>query len=224
MIIAIDGFAACGKSTLARNLALKLGFLYLDTGSMYRALSLYFLRRSLDWNDPKQVDEVLQDAYLQFIPNSKSRLMEMHLNGEEVEDAIRSMQVSSVVSELAQVSAIRRHLVSRQREMAAQGDVVLDGRDIGTVVFPEAELKFFVRARMEVRVQRRFDELISKGHQVSALQIQENLEKRDREETQREDSPLRQAEDAVLLDSSDVSADELLELALSYYRALPQKP
>jgi cytidylate kinase len=212
--IAIDGYSACGKSTLARRLAAELGYLYVDTGAMYRAVTLYFLQRDLDWRQPEVLEEALQHIYLQFIRQPDSTLMEIHLNGSPVEAAIRTMQVSEKVSELSALPAVRRFLVEQQRDMARDGGVVLDGRDIGTVVFPLAELKIFVTASLEVRVERRMRELQASDAQVNRESVRGNLLLRDHEDTTREDSPLRRAPDAVLIDTSENSPDDTLRQAL----------
>lgn len=211
--IAIDGYSACGKSTLARRMAEELGYVYLDTGAMYRAVTLHLLRRDLDWEQEEALEPELDRIYLQFIVDPDTRKPEIHLNGENVEGAIRTMQVADRVSEVASVSAVRRFLVRRQREMGQEGGVVLDGRDIGTVVFPKAEFKLFVTADFEVRVERRLLELQRKGLEVVREEVAANLRKRDHEETTREDSPLRQAEDALSLDTSKLSIDEALQTA-----------
>lgn len=221
--IAIDGFSACGKSTLARKLARELGYIYIDTGAMYRAVTLYFLRRDIDWTDAEVSRNAMRHIYLQFIPEPDSRNPEIHLNGENVEFAIRSMQVAERVSELAMQGEIRKALVQQQREMGKDGGVVLDGRDIGTVVFPNAEVKLFVVADKEVRIQRRYQELTVANRNVSMQEVRANLDKRDREETTRKDSPLVAAADSVELDTSNLSQDEVLEKALSVVQKLSEK-
>ncbi|MFT7588849.1 MAG: cytidylate kinase [Limisphaerales bacterium] len=216
LTIAIDGYSACGKSTLARRLAEELGYIYIDTGAMYRAVTLFFLRRELDWTDAELSRNVMRNIFLQFIPEPNKLVREIHLNGENVEFAIRSMQVADRVSELAMQSEIRKALVNQQREMAKEGGVVLDGRDIGTVVFPNAELKFFVTASMQVRIVRRHTELSKANLSVSLKEVEENLKKRDLEETTRTDSPLKLAEDAITLDTSEMNVDQVLSTALTY--------
>ncbi len=212
--IAIDGYSACGKSTLARRLAEELGYIYLDTGAMYRAVTLYFLQEELNWEDPVTVRNALDHIYLQFISQSDNTNKDIHLNGQNVELAIRTMLISDKVCELSALPDVRRRLVEQQRELGREGGVVLDGRDIGTVVFPEAELKFFVTARLDVRVDRRMAELSARGGQVERQSVLDNLLMRDREETTRSDSPLRQAADAVLIDTSDLSPNEVLQKAI----------
>jgi cytidylate kinase len=215
--IAIDGFSACGKSTLARRMAEELGYLYLDTGAMYRAVTLYFLQEELDWNDPDTVERALDHIYLQFITHPDDLRQEMHLNGQNVETEIRTMLVSDKVCELSALSAVRRRMVDQQRDMGRDGGVVLDGRDIGTIVFPRAELKLFVTARLDVRVDRRMAELRAKGGDIDRESVRANLLMRDREETTRADSPLLQAADALLLDTSDLDQEAVLQAALAHF-------
>ncbi len=215
--IAIDGYSGCGKSTLAKNLADELGYLYLDTGAMYRAVTLFFLQEELDWNNPVVVEKALDHIYLQFITHPDDLSQEMHLNGQNVEAEIRTMLVSDKVCELAALSSVRSRMVEQQREMGKEGGVVLDGRDIGTVVFPEAGLKLFVTAALEVRVERRMAELRDRGGETDREIVRANLLMRDREETTRIDSPLRQAPDAFVLDTSELSQEEVLRRALTLF-------
>jgi cytidylate kinase len=217
--IAIDGYSACGKSTLAKRLARELGYLYIDTGAMYRAVTLYFLRREIDYNDDHATAETLEHIYLQFIANEDPERRDIHLNGENVESDIRSLLVADRVCDLAAIPTVRRHLVAQQRELGKDGGVVLDGRDIGTVVFPGAELKFFVTANMDVRVARRRAELQAKGQNPTREAVEANLQMRDREETTRAESPLRQAPDAIGLDTSHLDADAVLQAALQHVQA-----
>ncbi len=215
--IAIDGYSACGKSTLARRMAEELGYLYLDTGAMYRAVTLYFLQEEMDWHQPETVERALDHIYLQFITHPDDLRQEMHLNGQNVESEIRTMLVSDKVCELAALSPVRRRMVEQQREMGREGGVVLDGRDIGTIVYPQAQLKLFVTARLEVRVGRRMAELQAKGGEVDRDTVRANLIMRDREETTRADSPLLQAPDAILLDTSDLDQTAVLQAAISQF-------
>jgi cytidylate kinase len=198
-------------------MAEELGYLYLDTGAMYRAVTLYFLQEELDWNDPDTVERALDHIYLQFITHPDDLRQEMHLNGQNVETEIRTMLVSDKVCELSALPAVRRRMVDQQRDMGRDGGVVLDGRDIGTVVFPRAELKLFVTARLEVRVDRRMAELRAKGGDIDRDSVQANLLMRDREETTRADSPLLQAPDALLLDTSDLDQEAVLQAALAHF-------
>lgn len=219
LTIAIDGYSACGKSTLARRLARQLAYLYIDTGAMYRAVALHALRRNIDPKDSAGVEALLDHTYLQFIAGSVAGQRDMHLNGENVAAAIRTMQVADAVCDVAAMPPVRRYLVAQQREWGREGGVVLDGRDIGTVVFPDAELKFFVTANMSVRVARRMAELKARGQDLSPEKVEANLRMRDHEETTRADSPLRQAEDAVVLDTSSLDVDGVLAAAMVHVEA-----
>lgn len=214
--IAIDGYSSCGKSTLAKAMARTLSYVYIDTGAMYRAVTLYFLRNAVDWNDPQQVDEALQQIEVSFqVTESGNRTL---LNGEDVEDDIRQMEISEYVSPVSAVPAVRRAMVALQRRMGAAKGVVMDGRDIGTVVFPDAELKLFVTADTEERVRRRYTELINRNQNVSRDEVRHNLLERDRIDSTREDSPLRQADDAVVIDNSHLTQAQQLDLALELVR------
>ncbi len=215
IIIAIDGYAGCGKSTLAKQLAEELKYLFLDTGAMYRAVTLYLLENDIDWNNEILLGPVLEKIHIDFQFDVDDNKYYTVLNGRNVEEEIRGIAVSNKVSEVAAISSIRKFLVKQQQEIGKQKGIVMDGRDIGTVVFPEAELKIFVTAKMEVRVQRRLFELQSNGILVSEEDIRNNLLKRDREETTRADSPLKKAEDAIELDNSDLSMEEQLDWALA---------
>lgn len=216
IIIAIDGHSSCGKSTLARDLARALGYAYIDTGAMYRAVTLYFLDHGVDWNAPEVVRETLAAIRIEF------RVTDGHnqtiLNGNVVESDIRDMRVSEQVSQVSTISAVRRAMVAQQQAMGSQRGVVLDGRDIGTVVFPNAELKIFLTASPEERVRRRFTELQAKGLAVSEKQVRENLLERDRIDSTREDSPLKQAVDAKILDNTHLDRAQQLALALKWAR------
>lgn len=214
IIIAIDGYAGCGKSTLARQLAQKLGYIFLDTGAMYRAVTLYLLRNKINWHDDAALAKAFSDIHIRITTDTNGRT-QTWLNDEPVEDAIRGMEVSNKVSEVAAVSSVRRFLVKQQQMIGEQRGIVMDGRDIGTVVFPDAELKLFVTANMETRVQRRYLELQANGISVQGEDIRRNLEKRDHEETTRADSPLRKADDAIVLDNSDMTPESQLQLAMS---------
>ncbi|MEL7251726.1 MAG: (d)CMP kinase [Bacteroidota bacterium] len=212
IIIAIDGFSACGKSTLAKALAQELDYTYIDTGAMYRAVTLYFLDQQVDWNDPEAVDAALSDIQINFRAHADRPGRVTYLNGTMVEDEIRGMRVSESVSPVAAISAVRKFLVKQQQAMGQQGSCVLDGRDIGTVVFADAELKLFVIADPEERARRRLKELLEKGVAVSLGEIVENLTERDRIDSTREDSPLRQAADAVVIDNTVLSPEEQLAM------------
>ena len=211
VIIAIDGFSSCGKSTLAKDLAADLKFTYLDSGAMYRAVTLYFLDNSIDYNDEIAVKNALPDINISF-ENQTNRTL---LNGLDVESEIRSMRVSDQVSPVATNSEIRKFLVEQQRQMGQLGNIVMDGRDIGTVVFPNAELKIFLTASVDVRTERRWEELERKGQSIDREKVHENLLKRDHIDSNRADSPLSQAADAVLLDNSNLSRKEQIAMVLA---------
>ncbi|MBK7408235.1 MAG: (d)CMP kinase [Saprospirales bacterium] len=216
IIIAIDGHSSCGKSTLARDLARELGYAYIDTGAMYRAVTLFFLEHQVDWNNPEAVREALNEIRIEFRVTEAGN--QTVLNGEIVESTIRDMRVSDQVSQVSTVSAVRRAMVSQQQAMGHKRGVVLDGRDIGTVVFPDAELKIFLTASPEERVRRRFTELQAKGIAASEKQVRENLLERDRIDSTREDSPLKQAADARILDNTHLDRWQQLALALKWVR------
>ncbi len=205
--IAIDGYSACGKSTLARALARRLGYSYIDTGAMYRAVTLHLQRAGVDLDDDAAVKRAMHDLTISFRPADNHVL----LNDEDVESEIRGLGVSGEVSNVAALSRVRRAMVDQQRRMGADGGVILDGRDIGTVVFPDADLKLFVTAELETRVDRRLSELRDAGREVSREEVAANLEERDYIDSHRADSPLRQADDAVLLDNTHLDLDQLVE-------------
>jgi cytidylate kinase len=209
IIIAIDGHSSCGKSTLARSLAQQLRYTYIDSGAMYRAVTLYFLRNGIQAEDQQKIEHALPLLQLSF--NSKN---EMLLNGEHVEQEIRQMRVSNYVSEIAAVPAVRRAMVQQQQLMGKDKGIVMDGRDIGTVVFPQAELKIFLTATPEIRTQRRFEELQQKGIDSTLEEVAQNLKHRDHIDSTREDSPLRQAADAVIIDNTQLNRAEQLARAL----------
>lgn len=211
--IAVDGFSSCGKSSFAKQIARELGYIYIDTGAMYRAVTLGFLRWGVhDVNslDTERLQNILSHITIGFAPAADGR-MEVTLNGEPVEQSIRGEIVSGMVSEVAAVPQVRDTLVAQQREIGKNGGVVMDGRDIGTVVFPNAELKLFMTADLDVRAQRRYAELKAKGQQQLLEMVKENLAKRDRIDQAREYSPLRRAEDAVLLDNTHMTPAEQME-------------
>lgn len=218
--IAIDGFSSTGKSTLAKQLANELAYVYVDTGAMYRAVTFFAMNNNLirsDFFDKKALIDSLPQIQLEFKFNSDLGFAEMYLNGENVEKQIRTIEVSSFVSKVAEVSEVRSKLVEQQKEMGKNKAIVMDGRDIGTVVFPDAELKIFMTASAETRAQRRFDELQQKGDNVSYEDVLKNVVERDYIDTHREDSPLIIAEDAIEIDNSYLSREEqfaaVLELA-----------
>ncbi|GCD77173.1 cytidylate kinase [Thermaurantimonas aggregans] len=218
LTIAIDGFSSTGKSTLAKDLAVALGLNYIDSGAMYRAVALYALENNLvhDGQISPELVKKLDDIHIAFQFNPTNKKSETFLNGRNVEDKIRSTAVSAVVSEVAAIPEVRRHLVYLQKNMGKTGGVVMDGRDIGSVVFPDAELKIFMTADEDVRVLRRWKELKDKGYNTTIEEVRENLNHRDHLDTTRADSPLIKTEDAIVLDNSNLSQQEQLELAISW--------
>ncbi|MDR2622293.1 MAG: (d)CMP kinase [Dysgonamonadaceae bacterium] len=211
IIIAIDGYSACGKSTMAKYLAKEVKYNYIDSGAMYRAMTLYCLRNNLfagDSPDETALKKQIGQIRINFQYNEISGKSDTYLNGENVEKEIRSMEVANKVSPVAAIGFVREALVKQQQEMGKDKGIVMDGRDIGTVVFPNAELKIFVTARPEVRAQRRLAELATKGESVSFEEVLQNLAKRDLIDTTRKDGPLRQADDAVVIDNSDLTIEE----------------
>ena len=214
IIIAIDGWSSCGKSTLAKQLAKELGYVYIDSGAMYRAITLYFLRNHIDWTNEEEVAEALNNITLEFQPNHTARQSEIYLNGENVEYVIRDLLVAEKVSEVSSIEKVREFAVSAQRKMGAGKGIVMDGRDIGTTVFPDAELKIFMTADITIRVERRFKEMFEKNPNVTIEEVKNNLELRDYIDSNREVSPLRKAEDAVILDNTNLTMRQQLDFAL----------
>lgn len=217
IIIAVDGHSSCGKSTVAKELAKKLNYLYLDSGAMYRAVTLYCLRNDLIQNGDLNVPELiskLDQIHITFNYNPNTQSNDTFLNGENIEDEIRQLPVSQNVSRVAAIPEVRHHLVSLQKEMGKFKGIVMDGRDIGTVVFPEAELKLFMTASPDIRAKRRYDELIAKGNTVNFEEIKANIIARDNYDEQREISPLRKADDALVLDNSFLSREDQLDWVL----------
>src|SRR5688572_3505035 len=218
IIIAIDGYSACGKSTTAKQVASILGYRYIDSGAMYRAVTLFFLDHHVALTNPKEVTKALQQIQLTFKVNSKN-ISETYLNGLNVERQIRNMRISENVSQVSTIKDVRNTLVEQQRKMGKEKAVVMDGRDIGTVVFPNAELKLFMSADILVRAFRRQKELLDRGQLVDLDEVIDNLLQRDKIDTGRAESPLRQAEDAIVIDTTHISideqVDEVIRLALS---------
>jgi len=214
IIITIDGWSSCGKSTLAKQLAKALGYVYIDSGAMYRAITLYFLRKNTDWSDEKEVTEALNEIHLHFEYNPKSQQSEIYLNEENVEYLIRDLVVAEKVSEVATIAAVRSLAVAQQQRMGTHKGIVMDGRDIGTTVFPHAELKIFMTADLDVRVERRFKEMLTKNPNISIEEVALNLKSRDHIDSTREISPLRKADDAVVIDNTHLTEEEQLDIAL----------
>ncbi|MCE3282334.1 MAG: cytidylate kinase [Chitinophagaceae bacterium] len=216
IIITIDGFSSCGKSTLARQLAKELNYVFIDSGAMYRAITLYFLRSHIDWYDRDAVVQALKEIDLDFRYNDQTGVSDMYLNEENVEQLIRDMLVSESVSEVSTIKEVREFAVAQQQKLGKRKGIVMDGRDIGTTVFPQAELKIFVTADPAVRVERRFKELFEKNPNITIEEVKTNLEMRDYIDSNREVSPLRKADDAIVLDNSGVTRDEQLRTALKW--------
>ena len=209
--IAIDGFSSCGKSTMAKDLAREIGYIYIDSGAMYRAVTLYCLENGLfttDGIDTAKLEAAMPDIRISFQLNPETQRPMTFLNGANVEDRIRTMEVSTRVSPVAALPFVREALVKLQQEMGQEKGIVMDGRDIGTAVFPNAELKIFVTASAEIRAQRRYDELKAKGQDASFEEILANVKERDYIDQNREVSPLRKADDAILLDNSNLTIEE----------------
>lgn len=216
IIITIDGWSSCGKSTLAKQLAKEFGYVYVDSGAMYRAITLYFLRNHIDWTEKKEVKKALKDINLEFIYNDQRKTSEIYLNGENVEYVIRDLVIAEKVSDVAAIREVREFAVAQQQKMGDKKGVVMDGRDIGTVVFPRAELKIFMTADNAVRVERRFKELFEKNPNVTIEEVKNNLEMRDYIDSNREVSPLRKAEDALVLDNTYLNEKEQFEKAMEW--------
>jgi CMP/dCMP kinase len=222
IIITIDGWSSCGKSTLARQLAKELGYVYVDSGAMYRAITLYFLRNHVDWTDKAEVMEALENINLEFQYNEKSQQSEMYLNGENVEYVIRDLVIAEKVSDVAAIKEVREFAVAQQQKMGERKGIVMDGRDIGTTVFPNAELKIFMSADSATRVERRFKEMYEKNPNITVEEVQNNLAMRDYIDSNREVSPLRQAADARVIDNTNLTIEEQLEQALRMARQAVQ--
>lgn len=210
IIVAIDGFSSTGKSTLAKQLAHKLNYNYIDSGAMYRAITLYFLANQIDISNVKEIQKSLQEIHLKFKDNK------IHLNDEMVDEKIRTMDISNMVSEVAALEDVRTFAVKQQKKIGYEKGIVMDGRDIGTTVFPHAELKIYLTADESTRTHRRYDEMKVKDSQVTMDEVRDNLKHRDHIDSTREISPLRKADDAVILDNSNLSMDEQLQIALDW--------
>lgn len=216
--IAIDGYSSCGKSTLAKQLARKLGYSYIDSGAMYRAVTLWCIENKVIQNglpDKEKLVSNINNIHIEFHFHPELQASQTYMNGRNVEQEIRGMAVSEVVSKISSIKEVRQKMIALQRKFGEKKGVVMDGRDIGSVVFPNAELKLFMTARPEVRAQRRFDELKAKDVKVSLHEITENLRLRDYEDTTRKENPLIQAADAVVLDNSELTTEKQFEFALN---------
>lgn len=221
IVVAIDGFSSCGKSTMAKNLAKATGYSYIDSGAMYRAVTLYALRNGFfndDVLDEIALHNAIESIDISFRVNPNDGSTETYLNGENVEYEIRSMEVANKVSQVAAIDFVRHALVARQQLLGQSKAIVMDGRDIGTVVFPDAELKVFVTASAEVRAQRRFDEMVAKGQQASFEEILNNVQQRDKMDLTRKESPLRKADNAIELDNTHLTIDEQQDWLLRQFK------
>lgn len=214
--VAIDGFSSCGKSTVAKAVAKKLNFVFVDSGAMYRAVTLFIQRNDIALDDEVAIQQALDNIHIDFVPNlEKTQIL---LNGEDVSDAIRTMEVSEYVSEVSAIKAVRKAMVHQQQQLGKKRNIVMDGRDIGTTVFPSADLKIFMTASPQVRAERRYAELAAKGEEITMEEVKENLAHRDHIDSTREESPLRQAEDAIVLDNTDLTQEEQLDFVLNLVR------
>lgn len=225
IIIAIDGFSSCGKSTMAKDLARAIGYIYIDSGAMYRAVTLYCIKNDLFTNGDINIAELerqIKDIHISFKLDEKTHLPQTYLNGENVEEQIRTMEVSSKVSRVSAIDFVREALVNQQQEMGKEKGIVMDGRDIGTTVFPESELKIFVTASPEIRALRRYDEMVAKGMEVKFEEILKNVKDRDYQDQNREVSPLKRAADAILLDNSLLTVDEQKDWLLQQFEKATQ--
>lgn len=213
IIVAIDGYSACGKSTLAKALAKELNFIYVDSGAMYRAVALYFIRHNTDLNDHEQISAALKDIHLNF--HARDYQTHITLNDEDISDEIRQMPVSEKVSPVSALHEVRVEMVKQQQRMGRSKNIVMDGRDIGTTVFPNAQIKFFMTADPKIRAERRYKELLPANPDITLEEVFENLAHRDYQDTTRKESPLVRASDAIILDNTDLTPNEQLMFALS---------
>lgn len=218
IVVAIDGYSSCGKSTLAKALAKKLHFIYIDSGSMYRAVTLYLQRNKIDISIEQHVTDALKDIHLNF--HSRDYQTHITLNDEEVSEEIRNMAVSELVSEVSAIKAVRKEMVKQQQRMGRSKNIVMDGRDIGTTVFPDAQVKIFMTADPKIRAERRFKELTAKNEDITLEEVFENIAHRDFQDTTRKESPLIRADDALILDNTDLTEDEQLAFALEHISPL----
>lgn len=223
VIIALDGHSSCGKSTTAKRVAAKLGYAFIDTGAMYRAVSLYFHQNHVTHTNPKEVEKALSEIRISFQFNEQRGASDVYLNGLNVESEIRKMYVSEMVSEVSAITAVRKAMVAQQQQMAKHGGVIMDGRDIGTKVFPDAEVKIFMTADPVIRAERRQKELLDKGELVDLEEIIENLKKRDILDSTRAEGPLIQAEDAVLMDTSFMTLEEQVNFVIELHQSVLER-
>lgn len=220
IIIAIDGFSSCGKSTLAKQLAKELHYTYIDSGAMYRAITLFFLRNHIDWTNTDEVSTALNNILLEFISSPINGESEMYLNGENVEFVIRDLVVAEKVSEIAALEKVRIYAVKQQQIMGEKKGIVMDGRDIGTTVFPKAELKLFIMADSIVRVERRFKEMFERNPNITIEEVKINLEMRDYIDSHRAVSPLKKAIDAITIDTTNLTQAEQFIMALNLIKTV----
>ncbi|PQJ09058.1 (d)CMP kinase [Flavipsychrobacter stenotrophus] len=218
IIVAIDGFSSCGKSTIAKQLAVRLGYAYIDSGAMYRAITLYFLRNGVNYNNHDEVVAALNDIHITFVFNEDSKTSDIYLNDEDVSLPIRDMLVADKVSQVAAIKEVRHFAVAQQKRLGRKKGIVMDGRDIGSVVFPDAELKVFMVADPAVRVMRRFKEMHATNPHITIDEVRHNLELRDYIDSTREESPLHQAKDALLLDNSSMTREEQLDKVIGWVK------
>jgi cytidylate kinase len=216
IIITIDGWSSTGKSTLAKQLAKALKYIYVDSGAMYRAITLYFLRNHVNWTSKQDVKKALKQINIEFQTNPKTHTSDIHLNGENVEYVIRDLVVAEKVSEVAAIKEVREFAVAQQKKMGEQKGIIMDGRDIGTVVFPHAELKIFMTADSSVRVERRFKEMFDKNPNITIEEVKANLEMRDYIDSHREVSPLRQAKNSISLDNTNLTQKQQFQKAMEW--------
>jgi CMP/dCMP kinase len=221
IIIAIDGYSSCGKSTVAKALANKLHYVYVDSGAMYRAVTLYFLRNNVDLEDDNKISEALENIHIDF--HKEHGITKVLLNDEDVSEEIRQMPVSENVSAVSAIKAVRKAMVKQQQKMGARKNVVMDGRDIGTAVFPHAQVKIFMTADPKVRAERRYLELKNKGENITLEEVFENIAHRDYQDTTRKESPLIRAEDAIILDNTDMTEDEQLAFVSDKVNAIVEE-
>ena len=215
IIVTIDGLSSCGKSTLARQLAAKLGYIFVDSGAMYRAITVYFLRNNVDFKNVEEIKEAIRNIQIDFVVNPKTERSEIYLNEENVEYIIRDLVVAEKVSEVAAIREVREFAVAAQQKLGKGKGLVMDGRDIGTTVFPQAEIKFFMTADETVRVERRFSEMSEKNPNITLEEVKNNIAMRDYIDSNRDFSPLRKAADAIELDNTELDEEEQLKIALN---------